>query len=378
MSTMQQDRQNQAKIFARQKRLAFIFEFGLNGLWAILWVITGLAILIRDTLSAFGLPNLVLNILFIIVYGLSTTILLFPLTWYSDFHLPKRFEVSNETLSSWLMDQVKGTVISGMVGIPVLLAIYWLLATQPRTWWIWAAVFMVLLSVLFARLYPVLIAPIFNKFIPLGDEYKTLALKLSTLAEKAKTHISGVYQYDMSRRSKTANAALMGLSNSKRIVLSDTLLENFTDEEIETVLAHELAHHVHQDIPVSILVNSLLIFASFFLASYGLTWGIHFFRFSSIADIANLPWLEIIFGLISLLVFPAQNSFSRRLEKRADAFSLQLTQKPAAFASALRKLSDQNLAELDPDPLIEFFMHSHPSLKKRIAMAEKLVTPVHE
>ncbi len=375
---MEQDRQNQAKIFAKQKRLVFFYDFSLHGLWAILWVITGFSIFIRDQLFTFGLPILVINAIFIVLYGLSSIIILFPLTWYGDFLLPKRFEVSNETLASWLLDQVKGTLISGILGIPVLMAIYWFLSTQPRTWWIWAASFMVFLSVLFARLYPVLIAPIFNKFIPLGTEYESLSNKLSALAEKAQTHISGVYQFDQSRRSKTANAALMGLSKSKRIVLSDTMLTNFTDEEIETVLAHELAHHVHKDIPLSILVNSLLIFASFFLASLGLVWGIELFHFSSIADIANLPWLEIIFGLVSLLVFPAQNLFSRILEKRADAFALQLAEKPAAFASALRKLTDQNLAELDPDPWIEFFMHSHPSLKKRIAMAEQWVQPANE
>lgn len=375
---MEQDRQNQAKIFAKQKRLVFFFDFGLHGMWAILWVITGVSVFVREQLFAYGLPILIINALFIVLYGLSSILFLFPLTWYGDYLLPKRYEVSNETLSSWLLDQLKGTVISGVIGIPVLMAIYWFLSTQPRTWWIWAASFMVLLSVLFARLYPVLIAPIFNKFVPLGIEYETLSHKLSVLAEKAKTHISGVYQFDMSRRSKTANAALMGLSKSKRIVLSDTMLTKFTDEEIETVLAHELAHHVHKDIPLSILVNSLLIFASFFLASFGLIWGMELFHFSSVSDIANLPWLEIIFGLVSLLVFPAQNSFSRILEKRADAFALQLTQKPAVFASALRKLTDQNLAELDPDPLIEFFMHSHPSLKKRIALAEQWVKPANE
>ena len=174
----------------------------------------------------------------------------------------------------------------------------------------------------------------------------------------------------MSRRSKTANAALMGLGNSKRIILSDTMLQNFDDDEIETVLAHELGHHVHKDIQSSILVNSIVMIAGFYLASLGMNWGIHLFHFSSIHDIATLPLLEIIFGIFSMLVFPIQNTFSRHLEKRADLFALQTTRKPAAFASALTKLSDQNLAEMDPDPLFEFLLHSHPALGKRIRMAE--------
>jgi STE24 endopeptidase len=367
---MENKRQNQAKRFAMHKRIAFFCEFFLNGFWAILWVFSGFSVILRQTLVDYQFPILLVNTLFIIIYGLSTIIFLLPVSWYAEFYLPHKFQVSTENISNWLADQIKGTLISGLIGIPILLAIYWFLSIRPQTWWIWAATFVILISVLVARLYPILIAPLFNKFSPLQDQYAYLAHKLAALAESVKMPVSGVYQFDMSRRSKAANAALMGLASSRRIVLSDTLLDTFNDEEIETILAHELGHYAHKDISISILVNSLLIVASFYLASHGLNWGIKAFSFSSIADIATLPWLEILFGLMSLLVFPAQNSFSRFLERRADAFAIHITRNPAAYASALRKLADQNLAELDPDPWIEFFMHSHPALEKRIKFAE--------
>jgi STE24 endopeptidase len=375
---MDNDRQQQARKYARIHRIIFILDFGLNGLWALFWVISGFSISLRTFINALGYPVLIVNGLFIIVYGLTSILVLFPLSLYSDFLLPIKFNMSNENFSSWIVDQIKGTLLSGVVGVPFLLIIYWFLSIQPQTWWIWSAVLIFLASVVFAKLYPILIAPIFNKFTPLSQDHAHLIHRLTVLAESSHTQISGVFQYDMSRRSKSANAALMGLGDSKRIVLSDTLLENFTEDEIETVLAHELAHHVHKDIPVSIAINSILIFASFYIASIGLNWGISFFKFSSISDIANLPYLEIIFGIFSLFIFPIQNLFSRHLEKRADLFSLQLTQKPAAFASALTKLSDQNLAEMDPDPIFEFLMYSHPALGKRILMAENFVVPVYE
>ena len=375
---MENDRQQQAKKYAKIHRILFVLDFCINGIWALFWVISGFSNGLRTTISAFGFPVLVINAIFILIYGLSSILVLFPLNYYSDFTLPKKYDLSNETFSTWLLDQFKSTILSGAIGLPILLIIYWFLSIAPHTWWLWAAGFVFFASVLFANLYPVLIAPIFNKFTPLADDYAELAEKLTQLAKSARTQVSGVFQYDMSRRSKTANAALMGLGKSKRIVLSDTMIQNFTDDEIETVLAHELGHHVHKDIPRSIAINSILIFASFYLASLGLNWGIKIFHFASISDIATLPLLEISFGIFSMLVFPIQNTFSRALEKNADQFSLELTRKPGAFASALTKLSDQNLAEMDPDPLFEFLLHSHPALGKRIRMAETFVVPADE
>jgi STE24 endopeptidase len=230
---------------------------------------------------------------------------------------------------------------------------------------------MLLLTVILANLGPVLLMPIFYKFTPLGEEHAELAQRLLRLAEQAHTHVSGVFQFDMSRRTKAANAALTGLGNTRRIILGDTLLEEFTPDEIETVLAHELGHHVHKDIPVGILLNALTTLAGFYLAGVGLRWGASAFGANGPSDIAAFPVFLVMMGLYGLVTMPLGNAFSRWRERRADEYALQSTHKPEAFASAMARLANQNLADANPEPWVEFLLHSHPALSKRIAMAKR-------
>ena len=233
---------------------------------------------------------------------------------------------------------------------------------------------MLLFTVLLANLSPVLIAPIFNKYIPLGEEHQDQAERLLRLAERAHTRVRGVYKFDLSRRTKTANAALTGIGNSRRIILGDTLIEEFTPDEIETVLAHELGHHVNRDIPLIILVGSVSTLVGFYLASLGLKWGVYYFGFEGTADIAALPLFILVIGVYSLVTMPLNNAFSRWRERLADQYALQATGNGEAFASAMRRLANQNLADADPEPWVEFLLYSHPALRKRIAMAETFST----
>jgi STE24 endopeptidase len=205
--------------------------------------------------------------------------------------------------------------------------------------------------------------------VPLDTEHADLAERLVRLSEQAGARVRGVYRFDMSRRTKAANAALAGLGNTRRILLGDTLLNEFTYDEIETVLAHELGHHVHKDIPVGILVESLLTLVGLFLASLGLRWGALAFGFSGPADVAALPVLALVMGAFGLLTMPLGNAYSRWRERRADEYALRTTGKAEAYASALTRLANQNLADADPEPWVEFLLYSHPALGKRIAMA---------
>ncbi|MDD5368714.1 MAG: M48 family metalloprotease, partial [Anaerolineaceae bacterium] len=189
-----------------------------------------------------------------------------PLSYYSGFVLPHRFGQSVETLRGWIADQLKSLLISLPIGFILLEIIYALLRAAPDTWWLWVAVVMLVFQVLLANLAPVLIMPLFYKFTPLGEEYSELSQRLMRLAEQAHTRVQGVYQFDMSRRTKSANAALTGLGSTRRIILGDTLLKEFSEDEIETVLAHELGHHVHRDIPVGILIETVITLVGLFLA----------------------------------------------------------------------------------------------------------------
>jgi STE24 endopeptidase len=253
----------------------------------------------------------------------------------------------------------------------ILEIIYAVLRAAPDTWWLWAAGILLVFNVLLANLAPVLLFPIFYKFQPLGEEYAELAARLVRLAEKAGTRVQGVFKFDMSRRTKAANAALTGLGNTRRIILGDTLLSEFTPDEIETVLAHELGHQVHKDIPLGIAIESATTLAGLYLASLGLRWGAAALGFAGSADIATLPLFMLVMGAYGLLTMPLTNAYSRWRERLADAYALRATGNGPAFASAMTRLANQNLADADPEAWVEFLLHSHPALSKRIAMANE-------
>jgi STE24 endopeptidase len=224
-------------------------------------------------------------------------------------------------------------------------------------------------DVLLSNLAPVLIFPIFNKYTPLGEEHADLADRLIRLAERAGTRVRGVYQFDLSKRTKAANAALTGLGNTRRIILGDTLINEFTPAEIETVLAHELGHHVHKDIPLGIAVSTVMTLVGLYLASLALDWGVSYFGFSGPGDIAALPLFALVMGAYGLVTMPLGNAFSRWRERRADEYALKMTGDGPAFASALSRLANQNLADADPEPWVEVLLYSHPALGKRIKRA---------
>ena len=223
-----------------------------------------------------------------------------------------------------------------------------------------------------ANLAPVLFFPIFYKFTPLGEEHADLVQRLLRLSEEAGAHVRGVYRFDMSRRTKAANAALTGLGSTRRILLGDTLLDEFPPEEIETVLAHELGHHVHRDIPLGILVESAITLVGLGLASLVLKWGVGIFRFEGVWDIAALPLFAVVVGAYGLVTMPLSNAISRWRERRADEYALHATGKGQAYASALARLANQNLAEADPEPWVEWLLYSHPALSRRIEHAKSI------
>jgi STE24 endopeptidase len=211
---------------------------------------------------------------------------------------------------------------------------------------------------------------LFNKFIPLGEEHAELATRLMKLAENANARVRGVFKFDMSKRTKAANAALTGIGNTRRIVLGDTLIDEFSTDEIETVLAHELGHHVHKDIPLLIGFGMLLTLGGLYLASLGLNWAAIQFGFTGPADITGLPALALVLGAFGLITQPLDNAFSRWRERLADEYALQSTGKSQAFASAFVRLANQNLGEMDPERWVVLMFYDHPPLGERIRMAE--------
>jgi STE24 endopeptidase len=369
MTVLDPERQKQAKEYARIRRRLWLVDTIFSSVYAILWLFLGWASALRDWLLTFTNNQWLLVALFVAVFGGIYSIINLPFGYYSGFVLPHRFGQSTQTFKDWVIDQIKGLAVGAPLGLLLLELLYLALRVTGSLWWLWAAAGMLIFTVLLSNLAPVLIAPLFNKYVPLGDEHKELADRLLDLARRANTKVKGVFKFDMSKRTKAANAALTGIGNTRRIVLGDTLINEFSTDEIETVLAHELGHHVHRDIPVLITLGTLSTTLSLFLASLALNWAIRYFGLTGPADVAAFPALGLIFGAYGLITMPLENAVSRWRESMADDYALQATGKKEAFASAFTRLANQNLGEVDPEKWVVFMFYSHPPLGERIAKA---------
>ncbi len=288
---------------------------------------------------------------------------------FYGFRLEHRFQLSNQRLRAWGWDQVKAFLVGVVLAAIVTELLYFIIRQVPQHWWLITWAVFLGLFVLLAQLAPVILFPIFYKFAPLQNE--ELKSRLVRLSEQAGTRVRGVYQWKLSEKSKKANAALTGLGTTRRIILADTLLENYSPDEIEAVLAHELGHQVHRHILKSIAVQAAITFVGFWTANEALQYAIdHSNRFTGLADFANLPLLALVSTVLSLLVLPALNAYSRYNERQADRYAFRSIVSVEPFISAMNKLADQNLAERTPSRFVEWFFHSHPATSRRVAAAE--------
>ncbi len=368
------DRQQKAREYARIRRQLSIVGIGIAAI-AILFIFwSGLDIALRDWLQPLSWQPLrgwypLQVLIYFLVLMLGYEVLTAPLAYYGGYVLPHRYGLSTMTLPAWLADLFKGLVLSLILESLAVEVIYVLLATQPQTWWLWTALILLFFTVIMANLAPVLILPIFYKFTPLPEG--ELTRRLLALAEHAHTRVRGVFSMQMSRKTTAANAALMGLGNTRRIVLGDTMLDRYTPDEIEVVLAHELGHHVHHDLWKLIISQSILTLGGLYLVNLALHWAVdtqHYYL--GLADPATMPFLLLVTAVFGLVVMPVSNGLSRAVEYQADEYALQTTKKVGAFKSAMTRLANQNLADIEPSPLIEFLFHDHPAISKRLKHAD--------
>jgi STE24 endopeptidase len=373
-TTLDPEKQKQAKQYSRIRRRLWLVDTVFSAAYALAWLFFGWSNSVRTWLTTFTTNDWLLVALYIVIFGGALAVINLPLSYYSGFVLPHRFDQSNQSLKDWVVDQLKGLAIGAPLGLLMLELLYLALRLTGNSWWLWVAGGLLLFNVLISNLAPVLIMPLFNKYVPLGDEHKELEERLLDLARRANTKVKGVFKFDMSKRTKAANAALTGLGNTRRIILGDTLINEFTLDEIETVLAHELGHHVHKDIPFLIAFGTLSTTLSLFIASLVLNHAVSFFSFTSAADIAALPALMLILSAYGLLTSPIDNAVSRWRENMADDYALSSTRKSEAFASAFTRLANQNLGEIDPEKWVVFMFYSHPPLGERIEKAKKFIT----
>ena len=371
---LDQERQHKAKEYARVRRRLSYVNMGIGALGICVLLFTGLSGWLRNLFAPLNwqpvagwFPWQVL--LFFLVVMLAYEILGLPLSYYG-FRLSRRYGLSVMSARGWLRDVFVGLLLELVLGIAGFEIIYALLATQSSTWWLEVALVMLFFSVIMANLAPVVIFPLFYKFKPLPEG--ELTRRLMALAERANTRVRGVFVWEMSRKTTAANAALMGLGNTRRIVLGDTMLKDYTPEEMEVVLAHELGHHVHHDIWKLVLSQTLLTLGGLYLANIALHRAVESQHlYTGMADVATLPLLLALIALFGLIVMPLSNGYSRHVEYQADEYALRTTGMIEPFKNVMTRMANQNLAEAAPSPLIEFLFYDHPSVGKRLQHAEK-------
>lgn len=321
-------------------------------------------------LVAFGYTSnpYIALVIYGLVIGLVSSVLSFPIDYFFGFRLEHKFGLSNLTFFGWIGEKAKAALVGAVIGAPIAFLFYWLISNY-ELWWFYLGCIVFGYSVILAQIAPVLIFPLFYKFTPIENE--DIKNRLTELCSRAGFKVSGVYKFNMSKTTKKANAAFTGLGKTKRIILGDTLLETFTEKEIETVFAHELGHYKKGHIVKNIFISLFGTFAGLFIMSQLYQLLLPVFGFSSQHEIAALPLLAAIAAVYSFLISPLTSAISRKFEFEADRFAVDTTGDPEALASTMTKLAEQNLANDEPSPLVEFWSYSHPSIKRRIEAANE-------
>src|SRR6202790_1218197 len=359
----------EARRYNRIRRWLGVADFAIGFVLLIVLLGTGWSSWLRDFAYRLGFQNYSLSLfvyfLLLLVIGKTLGI---GLDYYG-FLLEHRFNLSTQKFRSWAWDEAKGFLVGVVLGSVVVEVLYLTIRQGPHPWWMLAGAVFVALFIVLSELPPVVLFPIFYKFEPLDNE--DLRRRLVVLSERAGTRVRGVYRWKLSEKSKKAKAALTGMGATRRIILADTLLDNYTPDEIEAVLAHELGHHVRRHILKSIFVQAAITLLGFWAANWVLHYSVDHHMFEEMSDFANLPLLALVSVVLSFLLMPALNAYSRFNERQADRYAFESIASVEPFITSMNKLAEQNLAERSPSKWVEWFFHSHPAISRRLAAAKE-------
>jgi Zn-dependent protease with chaperone function len=329
----------------------------LTGAWETGWF----------ALAASGLPLALRAVMFLVGFHLMLSVMFAPLSYYASYVLAHAFGLSRQTRRAWLVDWLKGTLLGTVFGTLVGGAFLWIVAALGAAWWLAFGALATALGIGLVFVTPYLLVPIFFKMRPLADQ--DTVERIQALVTRAGTPVRDVCSLDFSRRTAEANAAVIGIGRSRRVVIADTLLAEFTPGEVDAVVAHELGHHVHRDVHRLLLANAVLLWLGLAAAAWVTPAALPLL---SLPSLDYVPGYAVLFALVELfflLVSPVLNWWSRRLEIDADRYALQLTRDPNAFAAAMQRIGCQNLVEFRPPRWAEVLLASHPALDRRIALA---------
>jgi STE24 endopeptidase len=366
------ERLDKAIKYQKAKNIYYFVDQGYGILLLVLFLFLGISAYLRSQIEKVTRKRFWVVAFYTLLFLIIAFIVGFPSSYYG-FSLEHRYELSNQTFFQWLGEQIKGLLVTIVIALISVEGIYLALKKAPRTWWLYVSVVFVIFTVILVNLAPVLIMPLFNKYTPLPEG--ELRDKLVDLSHKANVKVGDIFTMDESKQTKTVNAMFTGLGNTKRIVLGDNLIDEFTPDEIEVVIAHEMGHNLLHHIWKFIILSSIMAGVGFFIIH--LLGGKIITKFRSrmkienMADVAGLPLLFLIFMVYGIITMPIGPAFSRAMERQADKFALDMTHNKEAFISAMNKLAYINLSDPNPSPIIEFLLYDHPPISKRIKFADE-------
>ncbi|MFH1364860.1 MAG: M48 family metalloprotease, partial [Candidatus Aenigmatarchaeota archaeon] len=313
-----------------------------------------------DIVTAVSPDILIYTPLYAFILAIFLMIVQFPLGFYSSFVYEHKYNLSNYKLKGWFVDFLKETLISLIFFIPAITVLYYLIIFTPL-WWLYAGIIYAVVATILDFMLPVILLPFFYKIEPYKNEKQKKKL-LDMVRRAGISNIKTVLVANESEKSKKPNAMFAGFGHTKRIVLFDTLINYFTQDETETVIGHELGHYVNKDSMKGILIDIILIFPILYIISLILSPVI----VSFIPIVATLPLFLLLYEIIELIIMPFINTYSRHVERKADIFALDISRKPDAQISTEKRLADMALGDDSPHPFVEFMFFTHPAIRKRI------------
>jgi STE24 endopeptidase len=368
---------NQEELTRISSYTADLARFGLiNSLFnqsvILVLLLSGFLPVLVHGVSLWASNPIVRGLVFFGILSVMFNLLQIPFNLYETFVIEERYGFNTRDLKIWVLDLLKGTLISAILGGIVLSILLILINSLQQTWWIWAWIVLAILEGLIIWLYPVVIAPWFNKFEPVKAE--TLELRIRRLMEEAGLRVKGVFQMDAGKRTRHTNAYFTGLGRTKRIVLFDTLLKSHDEEEILAILSHEVGHWKRRHLIKQLVVVEILSLAGLFVVAELLGWPLLYqtFGFEGATAFVGLFLVGILMSVGGYFSRPVESALSRRLERQADDMAFELMGEADSLARALKKLALDNLANLNPHPLYAWFYYSHPSVVERLETLDRM------
>jgi STE24 endopeptidase len=366
--------EDKASRYHRLRRQAAVLSVALSAVVLAGLLLSGASRVLADaavswTHASAGRFSPAVTAIYVTIFAAVHEATALPLTYYRGFFLERHYGLSSETFGAWLRDHAKAVALAFVLGLGGAEIVYLTLSVWPEWWWLASAAVFAAAMVGIAKLLPLVLLPLFYKFAPLDRE--SLRARLVSLSKRAGVPVLGIYEWGLGEKTRRANAALVGTGATRRIIVSDTLLAAYSDDEIEVILAHELAHHVHRDILRGLVAESVLLLVAFFAAAVALETFWERTGLRSPGDVAGLPLLLLAGGAVTVAATPAVNALSRWNERRADRYALTLTGQPGAFISAMKRLAAQNLADERPSRVVLWLFHTHPPIEQRIEAARR-------